>query len=515
MINEAFYSNFTIGNIEYDENKVLITLKSNTTEAKCTCCGHITSKVHSRYERKILDLPILDKYTELKLISRRFFCINDNCQRKVFAEQFDNFLLKHKRLTERVSNHLIKIGLSQSANQGYRILNKLIPISASTILRLTKNYNVNVKYDAEFIGIDDFSFRKGITFGSIICDLKTGRPIDIIDSRNLDEVIAHLKLYKHAKIVSRDRSTTYAKAIKDALPEATQVADRFHIIHNFLESAADFLKRYIGKSIKIVVENNDNVTIEKEVYPDNCKIKIKKEIILKVKELYKKGIPVRQIVRELSISRNTVRKYIRMDNVEVLRFNRKPTTFDFYKDFIIKLLVQKKSYKEILFQLEKLGIKYSYSSMAKYANSLKKEGLPTEVKENKVYIFTRFNIIKTFWNYAENTPDSFEILNHILEKYPLLDDLFLAISTLKEVFDAKDSSMLEEWTIYNSGSKIKEIRSFINGVRKDYDSVANAIIYPISNGILEGNVNRLKTIKRSMFGRASFSLLRKKVITNI
>lgn len=122
---------------------------------------------------------------------------------------------------------LINISLTQNSKQVHGVINKLIPLSVSSILRIAKNHKVAVKYDAEYIGIDDFSFKKGITFGSIICDLKTGKPIDVINSRNLDDVTKHFKLYTNAKVVSRDRSTTYAKAIKDALPNATQVADSF------------------------------------------------------------------------------------------------------------------------------------------------------------------------------------------------------------------------------------------------------------------------------------------------
>lgn len=91
----------------------------------------------------------------------------------------------------------------------------------------------------------------------------------------------------------------------------------------------------------------------------------------------------------------------------------------------------------------------------------------------------------------------------------------MAIATLKEVYKSKDSTKLHEWIEYNRNSEIKEIRSFINGIEKDYSSVVNSVIFNESNGILEGNVNRLKMIKRSMFGRASFDFLRKKVLSNI
>lgn len=172
MIGEAFFNNFTVENIEYNNESVLITLKSNKSEVTCTCCGSFSSKIHSNYERNILDLPMIDKYTKLKIRVRRFFCTNVNCKRKIFAESFNGFISRYKRLTDRLSSYVTQIALCQSANQSQRILKKFIPISTSSILRLANNYSISVNYDAELIGIDDFSFKKGISFGSIICDLK-------------------------------------------------------------------------------------------------------------------------------------------------------------------------------------------------------------------------------------------------------------------------------------------------------------------------------------------------------
>lgn len=237
MINEAFFNDFLVENLEFDEDKVLITLNPTNNESKCPCCEEKSDKIHSRYRRKLLDLPMLDKSTKIILNSRRFFCNNPNCSRKIFSEQFKGFITRYKRTIKRLSNYLFRLGLSQSASQACRLLGRLIPISVSSILRIVKNHSINVSYDAEHVGIDDFSFKKGVTFGTIICNLKSGKPIDLIDSRNLDEVTEHLKLYKNAKIVSRDRSTTYARAINDALPNVSQIAD--------------FLKRYIGKAVKI------------------------------------------------------------------------------------------------------------------------------------------------------------------------------------------------------------------------------------------------------------------------
>ena len=515
MINEAFFNNFIVENMNYDDRCVEIILKSKLTSSNCHCCGQESNKKHSKYLRSLLDLPLIDKYTRLMLVTRRFYCHNSECTRKIFSEQFEGFVARYKRITERLSNYLVKIGLAQSASQNYRVIKKVIPVSVSSLLRLIKNLNVNVSYDAEYIGIDDFSFKRGITFGTIICDLKTGKPIDIINSRNLEEVTEHLKLYKNVKVVSRDRSTTYAKSIKDAIPTAAQIADRFHVIHNFFEGISDFLKSYIGKSIKIAIDNNI-ATLDKKIDFKNTDKRTKRiEIIKKVKDLHDAGTPIKAIVRELSISRNTVRKYINMENVENLSFYDKPTPFYYYKDFIINLLVDNKTYKEILVELEKKGVEYSYSALAKYANTLKKEGLPEEVITTKNYIFTRFNLMKIFWNFEDTSADVFKLLSSVLDNFPLIDTVFMAIATLKEIYKSKDLTKLHEWIEQNRNSEIKEIRSFINGVEKDYSSVENSVIFNESNGVLEENVNRLKMIKRSMFGRASFDLLRKKVLSSI
>lgn len=160
-----------------------------------------------------------------------------------------------------------------------------------------------------------FGINSNVTFGTIICDLKTGKPIDIINSRNLEEVTEHLKLYKNVQIVSSDRSTTYAKAIKNPIPTADQIADRFDIIHNFFEGVSDFLKRYMGKSIKIVIDKNGATINKKNKSEPTDKCSKRLELIIKVRDIHNSGIPIKAIVRELSISRNTIRKYINLKNI--------------------------------------------------------------------------------------------------------------------------------------------------------------------------------------------------------
>lgn len=129
MINKNFFDNFESKNIERDENKVHIILKSTFLTAKFTCCHWENTKVHSKYVRKVLYLTVIDKYTKLGIITRRFFYTNINCERKIFSEEFNGFISRYKRTTERLFKYLINISLTQSSNQAYRVINKLLPIS--------------------------------------------------------------------------------------------------------------------------------------------------------------------------------------------------------------------------------------------------------------------------------------------------------------------------------------------------------------------------------------------------
>lgn len=123
--------------------------------------------------------------------------------------------------------------------------------------------------------------------------------------------------------------------------------------------------------------------------------------------------------------------------------------------------------------------------------------------------------MKIFWSFENIDVKVFKMLNSILDRYPMLDNIFSAVATLKDVFRSRNLEKLNTWIDFNRTSEIKEIKSFITGIEKDFNSVENSVIFIESNGTLEGNVNKLKMIKRSMYGRASFDLLRKKVLYNI
>ncbi|WP_278336640.1 transposase [Clostridium gasigenes] len=292
-----------------------MTVKSKEKGAFCSKCGAYSNNTHSKYIRKVLDMPIINKKTILFIISRRFYCKNLECVQVAFSEQFHDIAGKYNRKTGRLTNYLVKFVLSQSANSLTSLFKELIPISSSTFLRIAHNHEIEPNYTSTTIGLDDFSFKRGITFGTLVCDLATNKPIDLIEIRELDPVSNPLKNYTNASLVSRDRSTTYASAINNSLPDAIHVADSFHIIHNLMEASSDFLKTYIGKGVKFDIVNTNKIQFNDEIVVSNSKLN-KAHIIDKVKELHKNEMAIRQICREVDLSRNTVRKYINLDDLE-------------------------------------------------------------------------------------------------------------------------------------------------------------------------------------------------------
>lgn len=511
MISKAFFEDkVKVEDINYSEHNVKITIKSKSKGYYCPKCGCYSMNPHSKYIRKVLDMPMINKQTILFVIVRRFYCKNKHCSQVAFSEQFHDLFEKYHRRTTRLSNFILKLALSQTANQLSRILSDLISISSSTLLRIAKHYKIKGNYTVTAIGIDDFSFKKGINFGTLICDLETNKPIDLINSRELKEVSEHLSNYSNVKIVSRDRSTTYAAAISTALPNATHVADRFHIIHNLMEASSDFLKGYIGKGIKFDKIDLDEFIINTDTNVSDAKAS-KYGLIEQVKNLHKSGMAIRRIVKEVGISRNTVRKYVAMEVLDHTYSSNSVKKHDIYHSEIVKLLKAGKTYEQISNELKEKGISYSYSSVAKYCSKLKKSNNIKDIACKK--LITRYTLLKYFWSGTSIAKSEDEpLIKEAMKKYPRLNDLAIAIGGFSDIFKCKSKKMLSTWINYHKNSEIKEIRSFVNGIIKDYKSVENAVTYNYSNGVLEGNVNRLKMIKRSMYGRAGFHLLRQKVL---
>jgi transposase len=148
------------------------------------------------------------------------------------------------RQTKRLRTTLKLFAVALSGRAGQRLLNKLgMAVSGQTLLRLAKSIKIPVTNAPEILGVDDFAFKRGRTYGAILVDLRTHRPVDLLPERTADALSLWRIRHPGALVVSRDRSSEFARGASDGAPEAIQIADRFHVLQNLREAAERALKR--------------------------------------------------------------------------------------------------------------------------------------------------------------------------------------------------------------------------------------------------------------------------------
>ena len=246
--------------------KIEITAKSLTGHANCPVCGKISRSYHSTYKRTVEDLPILGKNVFLKVTAYRYYCENSDCDQKVFAEELEGFAGWFRRKTERLEDLITSIALNTNCEGCARICGAMgINISGDYVINLLKDrFSERTPECGEIIGVDDWAYKKGHTYGTIVCDENTRKPVAVFDGRDGKNLKEWLLQNKQIKIVTRDRAGAYAKAINEALPEAIQVADRFHLFQNIMDTVKETIRARVPERVEISCLRPQKDEIEEE-----------------------------------------------------------------------------------------------------------------------------------------------------------------------------------------------------------------------------------------------------------
>jgi len=243
------------------DTQITIKLKSLKHQQECQICGQEMSGYHGTYVRTVQDLPILGKNVILKITAYEYNCLNEDCAQKTFADDYNEFLSKFSRMTNRCEDFIKILALSTSCEGAAMICSKIgLKVSGDTIilmLKKTVSGDNTVTKCSDTIGIDDFAYRKGQTYCTVVCDWQTRKPVKILAGRDGESLKKWLQENKHIKKVTRDRAGAYAKAISEALPEAMQIADRFHLYQNLLSAVKEALKAELPNKIPILSTTPD------------------------------------------------------------------------------------------------------------------------------------------------------------------------------------------------------------------------------------------------------------------
>ena len=529
-ISEIYLSSgLLVQNIEQSGGMLYVYATSSSEEGTCPYCGQKSKKVHSRYVRVIHDLSILGYGAVIHLGVRKFFCQNHECAKTTFAEQPGTEVFRYRRRTCRCEVAVARHGISASSNSASRLLSLLgIPVSSSTVLRDLHRMHPSSYEDVREVGVDDWAWRKGVTYGSIVIDLKEGWPIDLLGDRDTDSFREWMQGHVQVGLVSRDRSTDYSSAIAALDRTVTEVADKFHRVKNIYDRFGkliaehyDDYRRAVRKDEEVeeVVQESTGGKTSKPQKTDSRDIMFRE-----VKELQSKGFKPTAISKKLGIARQTATKYCKMEILPA-RNSKLRNQYYRYDKYVEQECAKGRPMCSVFEEIKSQGFSGSLTPFYDHYKYLSDghrgyrpkgwkpvtENHPKDNRSELIPIKALTAMVDKAIRQKDMTEEEIDTMR-ILNTLGWFREMYDATKKFHAVITGSDTAELIRWMKRFWKTSIATLKTFIIGIMKDFKAVRNTIRLNVTNGITEGYVNKLKAVKRLMYGRAGIELLKNKLV---
>jgi transposase len=464
--------------VEQTETGIIVRVRGKTTP-QCPACSSCRVSYHSHYQREVRDLPWQGQPVRLHLRLRRFRCRNRQCERKIFAERLPGVVVPKARETERRGEVLRRVGYALGGLPGSRLLNGLGIISSDdTVLRRVKGWTRRRNEPkVRVLGVDDWAWRKRQRYGTMLMDLERRRVIDLLPVRSAPSFADWLRRHPGVEIIARDRCGLYAEGAQQGAPSAVQVTDRYHLMSNLSEAVEHTLQQLqMEARAELTQEMNPKpsrkLTLVEARY-QRCR-QARYERYTAVVELRRQGHTQLQIAAKIGIGAETVARWL-----HARRFPERRIRRDRRRDRARFLQDQERDLHPTL-------IRTHFSSARITALLLTP---PRELSS------TQLGYRNSFLRFC---PTSHKVRRLALQ--------------FRAMLRWRRSDRLAAWIEKATGSGFPFIGQFARTLRRDLSAVELAITSPWNNGPMEGHINRLKVVKRQMYGRAGFELLRARVL---
>jgi transposase len=524
--------------------QLTLRVQSTQTLVPCPVCRFPTRRIHSRYVRTVADLPWAQWRVVLHLQVRKFFCANGRCSRRIFTERLPGVVAPWARRTQRLLPWLVHIAVALGGAAGAQLSHGLgVAISRRTLLRVLRRLPLPSFASPMVLGVDDFAMRKRQTYGTVLIDLERRQPVALLPDRTADTFAAWLREHPGVEVIARDRSKAYADGAHQGAPAAIQVADRFHLLQNLAEVLDQVFTTH-GQALDVVnaalcqqpVPLPDGAVAVPVPAPDTPtaaqqraaqRQARRRTVYEQVWALHRQGWTVAALARHVGRSPRTVQR-----DLQTLTFpgrqrrsDRGQSLLDPYKATLLERWnAGCRTAARLYRDLKQRGYAGSYALVAAYARRLRQaQGLapgqrrarqPLPVVAESPYrpLTPRRATWLVLRREEQRTEDETQQLAQLRAQHAEVDEAMTLAQDFATLVRQRQPAQLDPWLKRAITSTLEALRRFATGLYEDYDAIKAGVTLPWSTGPVEGHINRLKMLKRQMFGRARLDLLSRRFV---
>ena len=503
--------------------------------------------MHGGYWRTVADGAAGGRPVLIALGVRRFRCQDSSCPAVTFAEQEHGLTGRYRRRSVPLLEMLAGFGRELAGRAGARLAGAMgIAVHPSTVLRLvTALPDPQAAAAPGILGVDDFALRKGQVYGTVLVDIQSGDTVDLLPDREAATVEAWLKAHPGVAVICRDRAGAYAEGARNGAPGAVQVADRWHLWHNLAEYAEKTVARH--RACLTAPDHGDDAGPPGATGPEAARQEPggqedsgaeaaapalagrlldacgrERRLVARTRERYAEirrrldaGEPLSAISRATRLDRKTVQRFARAASVDELlvKATSRESRLDEFKPYLHQRWNEGITDAAVLHaELRERGWAGSVETVRRYVAPFRQAAAapPPGPAVPKTRQITRWLLSRP----DRLQPAEQAQLDQIKQRCPHIGALAGHVTAFAEMMANRTGSRdLEPWlAAAEADDGQPELRSFAAGIRNDLQAVTNGLTLPYSSGKVEGTVNKIKMIKRQMYGRAGFTLLRKRVL---